>query len=146
MGIYSSNYNESAQDFEIQDMDALGEAFIYDDLSKLSDADKKAFLESEDCALLEAKKLIGRKTLVRLSKNDDITRRTTMAAMQLAKERKDPLWEKLVKNRIKERQLLAAIRKKYGAKGQRVARQGQKAYLKGANSKFLTKNDISHRP
>ena len=145
MGIFSSNYNEEYASDEIKDLDAVYEAYIYDDLSKLSDADKKAFLESEDCAILEGKKLIGRKTLVRLSKNDDITRRTTMAAMQLAKEKNDPLWKKLVLNRVKERQLLAAIRKKYGAKGQRVARQGQKAYLKGANSKFLTKNDISHR-
>ena len=145
MGIYTTNYNE-ADSVEIQDIGALREAYIYDELCALSDSQKKAFLESEECAVMEAKKLIGRKTLVRLSKNDDLNRRTTMAAMQLAKEAKDPLWDKLVKNRVKERELLSKIRQKYGNKAQRAAKIGQREHLKGTmGSKFLKKEDISNR-
>lgn len=144
MGIYSNTY--ANDDNAVQDMKALTEAYIYDELAGQSDSVKKAFLESEECAVMEAKGLIGKKTLVKLSKNDDINRRTTMAAMQLAKEKKDPLWDKLVKNRIKERQLLTAIRKKYGAKAERAARVGQRDYLKQRmGAKFLKPEDIKHR-
>ena len=145
MGIMSTNYNTS-EDLEVKDIGALTEAYIYDEISGQSDEVKKAFLESEECAVLEAKGIIGRKTLVKLSKNDDMTRRVTMAAMQLAKEKKDPLWDKLVKNRIKERQLLAAIRKKYANGAKRAAKIGQRDYLKNRmGSKFLKTSDIKHR-
>ena len=145
MGIFSNNYATEAAE-GVQDMAALTEAYIYDEIAGQSDAVKKAFVESEEAAVLEAKGLIGRKTLVRLSKNDDMNRRTTMAAMQLAKEKKDPLWDKLVKNRIKERQLLSAIRKKYAGKAARVAKVGQRDYLKGKmGAKFLKPEDIKHR-
>ena len=145
MGFFSTNYNAS-EDMEVKDIGALTEAYIYDELAGQSDEVKKAFLESEECSILEAKGIIGKKTLVRLSKNDDMSRRTTMAAMQLAKEKKDPLWDKLVKNRIKERQLLAAIRKKYSNGAKRAAKIGQRDYLKNRmGGKFLKTADIKHR-
>ena len=53
-----------------------------------------------------------------------------MAAMQLAKDHNDPLWDKLAVNRVRERDLLSKITTKYGAKAQRVAKMGQKEYLK----------------
>jgi hypothetical protein len=110
-------------------MDELLEAFYYDDHYSDSDEEKRELLESAD-ALLEAKK-ISRKTIVRLNKNDDLTRRTGMAALQLAKDNNDTLWKKLVKNRIMERKLLAAIKKKYANKAQLAARKGQRAYVSG---------------
>lgn len=144
MGIYSNNYDNET--YELQHPNQLLEAFIYDEIVGQSDSVKKAFLESEECAVLEAKKLISRKTIVRLNKNDDITRRTTMAAMQIAKEKNDPLWKKLVLNRVKERQLLSAIRTKYGSKAVVAAKAGQREYLKNSmGAKFLKKEDISHR-
>jgi hypothetical protein len=54
-----------------------------------------------------------------------------MAALQLAKDNNDSLWKKLVKNRIMERKLLAAIKKKYANKAQLAARKGQRAYVSG---------------
>ena len=45
--------------------------------------------------------------MVRLSRQDDMARRVKIAAYQLAKDKKDPLWTKLVLNRVKERQLIA---------------------------------------
>ena len=125
-------------------MDELLEAFFYDDHYSDSDADKRELLEQAD-VLLEAKK-VSNKTIVRLNKNDDITRRTTMAARQIAKDNNDTLWKALVKNRVQERKLLRAIKKKYNSKANQVARIGQKKYLKNANqSKMLKKSDISHR-
>ena len=145
MGIFSGNYND-IDHVTLKHPEALLEAYIYDELSALSDSQKKAFLESEECAVMEAKKLIGRKTLIRLSKSDDLNRRTTMAAMQLAKENKDPLWDKLVKNRVKERELLGKIRQKYSNKAQRAAKIGQREHLKNTmGSKFLKKEDLDNR-
>ena len=108
-------------------LDELCEAFFYDDHYSDSDEEKRALFENAD-VLMESKK-ISRKTIVRLNKNDDLTRRTGMAALQLAKDNNDTLWKKLVKNRIMERKLLAAIRKKYANKAQLAARKGQRAYV-----------------
>ena len=114
-------------------MDEFMEACFYDEHYADSDAEKRELLESADI-LMEANK-ISRKTLVRLNKNDDLTRRTGMAALQLAKDNNDPLWRKLVKNRIVERKLLAAIKKKYANKAQIAARKGQKMYVSGQGTK-----------
>ena len=134
MGLYGNKpmldpMTEAAE--VVENVDELLEAFIAYELSQLTEAQFKAFTESEECQAMLEKRLVGRNTLVRLSKNDDLTRRTKMAAFQIAKEKDDPLWQKLVKNRIKERQLIAAIVKKYGMKGQRAAKVGQRQYLTG---------------
>jgi len=131
MGLYTNpNTMEAAHEVEMElNMDELLEAFYYDDHYADSDEEKRELLESAD-TLLEAKK-ISRKTIVRLNKNDDLTRRTGMAALQLAKDNNDSLWKKLVKNRIMERKLLAAIKKKYANKAQLAARKGQRAYVSG---------------
>lgn len=134
MGLYGSKplldpLTEAAQ--EVENVDELLEAYIAYELSQLTPEQFKTFTESEECQAMLEKRLVGRNTLVRLSKNDDLTRRTKMAAFQIAKEKNDPLWEKLVKNRIKERQLIGQIVKKYGTKGQRAAKVGQRQYLTG---------------
>lgn len=134
MGLYGNKpvvdpVNEAAT--VVENVDELFEAFVAYELAMLTPEQFKAFTESEECQAMVEKGLIGRNTLVRLSKNDDLTRRTKMAAFQIAKEKNDPLWEKLVKNRIKERQLISQIVKKYGNKGQRAAKVGQRDYLRG---------------
>lgn len=115
----------------VENVDELFEAFVAYELSMLTEEDFKTFIESAECEAMLEKRLIGRNTLVRLSKNDDLTRRTKMAAFQIAKEKDDPLWEKLVKNRMKERELISKIVQKYGSKAQKAAKVGQKDYLRG---------------
>ena len=53
-----------------------------------------------------------------------------MACLVLAKRNKDPLWTKLSLNRVKEKQLLGKIKQKYSSKGTKLAKTGQKEYLK----------------
>ena len=65
-----------------------------------------------------------------LSKRDDQSRRNKIIAMNMAKEAKDPLWEKLKKNRVIERQLLGKIMQKYGRKAQKTAKAQQKDWIK----------------
>lgn len=146
MGIYTENQNfgAGAHDEVSVNLEELKEAFLYDEFGSAPDAEKKAMLE--EGVLLEAKGKISRKTIVRLNKNDDLTRRTTMAALQLSKDANDNLWKALVANRIKERKLLAAIKKKWGPKASIVAKKAQKDYITGTNrSKMLSAKDLNNR-
>ena len=69
-----------------------------------------------------------------------------MAALQIARDKNDPLWQKLVSNRVLERKLLASISKKYGAKAGIVAKVAQREYLSGdTRARMLSAKDISHR-
>ena len=149
MGVYSSNgvnkFESIEEAAEGMDLAPLEEAYIYDELSHLTDENKKAFLQSEECKAMEEKALIGRKTLVRLDKNDDLTRRTKMAAFEMAKQKGDVLWDKLALNRVKERDLISKIMKKYGSKAQRIARVGQREHLKKKMpTTFMRKSDLKN--
>ena len=147
MGIYSNKPLNQVETIEEAadgiDLSSLEEAYIYEELSHLTDEEKKAFLKSEECKVMVEKALIGRKTLVRVDKDDDLTRRAKMAAFEMAKQKGDPLWDKLALNRVKERDLISKIMKKYGGKAQRVARIGQREHLKKKMpSTFMRKSDL----
>ena len=106
------------------------EACIVDEVSHLSDEKIQEFCQSPEAEALVEAGVMRKKTLVRLSKKDDFSRRRTMAAFTIAREKKDPLWSKLVKNRVQDRKLIGEIVKKYGGKADKVAKAGQKEYLK----------------
>lgn len=128
MGIYSEANNA---DYGL-DMNALVEAYLVDDLThNYSQETVKEFCAPDGVgkALQEAK-VLGKRTLVRLSKKDDLDRRQTIAALQMAKEANDPLYNKLIKVQAQRKQYLAQIKAKYSAKSQRAAVQGQKEYIK----------------
>lgn len=126
------------------DMDAYVETCLFMDLASLPYEDRKAIAESEEAAILEAKGLIGRKTFIRLNKNDDVERRTSAAAYQMAKDAKDPLWTKLMFHMGKKNEFKAKILKKYNQKATRVAKQSQKDYLKHPASKLLKVSDLKN--
>ena len=91
---------------------------------------QKAFVESGEVqALVEARKM-SKKTFVRLNKNDDFTRRAHLASLILARNAKDPLFNKLALNRVKERELRRAIFKKYESKARTVAKKSQAQHIK----------------
>ena len=125
---------------EFKDPSHLEECFIADEISRLPEDKTKEFCEAGGIGeqLVQEGKL-RKRTLVRLSKQDDLTRRTKMGALLLAKEKKDPLYAKLVKNRQQKRELVSKIMAKYGSKGQKVARQAQAEYLHG-NKSAVPKN------
>ena len=106
------------------------EQCIVDEVSHLTDEQIQEFCNSPEAEQMVQEGTMRKKTLVRLSKKDDMSRRRTMAAFSIAREKKDPLWTKLVKNRVQERKLIGEIVKKYGGKADKVAKAGQKEYLK----------------
>lgn len=128
MGIFNSSFNN---DFD-EDLkyDELLETYIYDEISKLPDEKIQEFVHSEAADAMMQKGIIGKRTLVRLSKADDMERRIGMAALQIAKDKDDPLWNQLAKIRERERDILDKINKKYENKARQSAKVGQKEYLK----------------
>lgn len=132
-GAVTETIEESFSDKSYKD---VIEMLIIDEVSQLSDDKIKEFCESGGVGeQLVREGKIGRKTIVRLSKKDDWSRRRKQMAIKLARENNDPLFDKLALNRVKERDLLAKIMQKYGNKGGRLATQSQKEYLHPASSK-----------
>lgn len=136
------DYDDELLDEEF-DMDSFNEACVYMELAQLPEEQRKAVVESEEAAILESKGKISRKTIVRLNRADDMERRTTAAAYQMAKDKNDPLWTKLVRALDMKKKYKSAIVKKYGTKAQRVAKQSQKDYLKHPASKLIKVADLA---
>ena len=144
MGFFGNSYG--GDNVEIQDMQAFEEACMIAELAAMNEEERNAIFESEGYRMLEEKGLIGKKTRVTLKKDDDLARRETMAAMQLAKEQNDVLFDKLALNRIKERELLGKIKAKYGTKAKRAAAIGQRDYIKTLrNGGTIKKADLDNR-
>ena len=132
MGIFSGSAVIAVEEeFDESLINEFQEAVIADRVAALDDESLAEFCSPNGygSVLVEAGKM-RKKTLVRLGKNDDLSRRETMAAMTLAKRAKDPLWDKLALNRVKERELLGKIKQKYGNKANKLAKAGQKDYIK----------------
>lgn len=146
MGFYVNENNmhldEDVMIDEEFDMDSFNEACVYMELASLPYEQRKAIVESEEAAVMEAKGMIGRKTLIRLNKNDDVSRRTSAAAYQMARDSNDPLWKKLMFHMNKKNEFKDKILKKYNSKAIRVAKKSQKDYLKHPAAKLLKAADL----
>lgn len=140
--VENTKYDDALLDEDF-DMDSFNEACVYMELASLPDEERKAIAESEEAVMLEAKGKISRKTIVRLNRTDDMERRTTAAAYQLAKDANDPWWNKLVKALKLKKEAKSHIIAKFGNKAQRVAKQSQKDYLKHPAAKLLKVSDLS---
>ena len=117
---------------DLREPKALQEMFLCEEVSLMSQEQRTAFLESKECEMLVEAQVLRKPTMMRLSKQDDQARRVKLAAYQLAKENKDPNWDKLVKTNIKRKQLIAAIMKRWETKAIRNANLAQKDYIKTA--------------
>lgn len=129
MGVFNETFLID-DTFTSDTIEELMEQYAYDDLCKLTDEQRTAFLESEDAKYMVEAGRLRNKTLVRLSKNDDLSRRIKMACLQMAKENDDTLYIQLAKNRVKEKELLSKITQKYQSRATRVAKVAQKEYIK----------------
>lgn len=109
---------------------SLFEQLLIEECSHFTEAQMNEFLESELCEALIQEGKMRKNTIVMLSKRDDQSRRNKIIAMNMAREKKDPLWEQLKKNRMKERALLGKIMQKYGRAAQKNAKKQQKDWIK----------------
>lgn len=118
------------RDDGLQNPSALVELFIADEFYHMDDEAGKSMLESEDLKALEEAGVVKKRTLVRLSKQDDYTRRLTLAAVQKAKEANSPDWKKLRKAQAMRKMALANIVKRYANSVKRDVVKAQRAIQK----------------
>lgn len=136
MGIYSRRNTSIEEELQVSErtlIDATKEAMLYDDMLMMTHEQRQMFVNSDELHALQEAGLtssIGRNTIVKLSKGDDIERRIGQASLNIAREKNDNLWVQLMQNRRKEKKLLNQIKKKYSTQAERVAKQAQKEYLK----------------
>ena len=117
------------------------EMMIVDDVLRGTSEQIKQFCESEEAKILEEKAVLKKPTMMRLSKADDEKRRIKLMAYQLAKEAKDPEWEKLKLYTAKRKESIAKIMKKYGTRAEKMAKIAQKNYIKTATSTAAKKEE-----
>lgn len=120
----------------IADMSALVENFIYDTVSGFPADKREEFLASEECQALQEAGMLGKKTLVRMAKVDDLTRRIKLAVLQKAKEDQDPNYLQYKKAVAKKKAFMRKMTDKYAMRVKTDAVKGQRALLKISPSYF----------
>lgn len=160
MGIYSESQSLYSRGFDDEDMN-LGtepeltneefeavknkvyECMMSEDLNKMSDEARSAVLESEEFEIIAEAKKFKKKTIVKLNAKDDLARREAQAAIIIAGERNDPLYDKLALNRVQEKKLLKMIQSKYRTQAKKAAREAQRDYVRDVNkSKVMSTKDL----
>ena len=129
--------NEEATDTDgIIDHEALLETLLIDQISQMSDEQRKVYFESQEFQNLLEAGVAGRRSVVRLNKQSDLIRRQNLAAIQMAREKGDADWEALRRNRQTERRLLDRIYQKYGQAARRDAQRAQRQLIKLSPNAF----------
>ena len=138
--LYGTSHVTSVE--EMAQSNALMELYLVDDVLRGTSEEIKEFCESTEAQVLVEKQVLNTSTLHRLSKADDLKRRTKIAAYMLAKANNDPNFTKLVKYQKLKKQYSNAILKRYASKAARIAKLNQKEYIKNARSMKATKEEI----
>jgi len=128
MGFF--NEDTAINETGVTDMTAVMEQIFVQTVGMMNEDQRNEYLASDEVKALEEAGVIGKKTIVRLSKIDDLTRRIKIAAFQKAKEDGDANWGMLRKNRIKERELIGKIMNKYATRVKKDAVVAQRSLLK----------------
>lgn len=146
MGIYSNSIIEESSLIDDEfDFDALDEACTISFLSRLPDEDLQEFVQSEECEALITEGKLNRKTIMKLNKNNDLTRRQTLAAYQRAKEKNDSNWVKFVKYKTLANKYKRAILEKYGKQSVNIAKKSQRDYVSGKGKEAAVRATIESR-
>lgn len=146
MGLYNMDpLEEGFLDEDEFDYDALDEACAISLLSRTSDEELKAFIQSEECESLITEGKISRKQIVRLNKNSDLTRRQTLAAYQIAKDKNDINWQKFIKYKTLANQYKHNIIEKFGHKSEVVAKKSQRNFISGKGTEASVKASLAER-
>lgn len=126
----NQNMEGSFAESGVIDEAAVTENAIVQEVMMMNDEQRKAYMESDTFQSLVEAGVVGKKALVRLSKQADMDRRIHLLCLQMGKEQGDADWEALRKNRIMERKLLGKLYKKYGNRVRRQAQMSQKRIVK----------------
>lgn len=136
MGLFSTGKVEVTIENSIKNKEQFEQLMIADEVANMSTEQLREFCEPGGLGetLVTEGKLKNR-TLVRLSKKDDLSRRKKMACYQLAKEANSPAWKKFEFHRREALKYENQMFKQYGAKAERLAKEAQNSYLRGDKNK-----------
>lgn len=128
------SYNEDEYDDDgargVVNEDAALEAMIVDQYERLDEDTRRALMNDEEFKTLVEAGVVGRRSLVRLNRADDLSRRMTILSLQMAKETNSPDFVMYKKFRKREKECLAKIRKRFAPRVRRQARDSQKRLIK----------------
>lgn len=122
---------KAAEEIERHTLESALEAFSYFDGG---DEALREFCVSEEAQILVEAKKMPKRTFVRLAKNDDLKRREHMAAIIIAREKKDSLFTKYALARLKCKQLRKQIFQKYGSKSKVIAKRSQQIHIRNSKN------------
>ncbi len=124
----------------IEDTQALMESVFYDVVSGMTESARQDYMNSDEykACLMENGGFVGKRTVVRLNKLDDLSRRIKLAVYQKAKEDGDPNYRLLKKIQAKKNALNGQLMAKYATRVKTDAVKAQRALIK-INPKAFTR-------
>ena len=137
--------NDLFDDMELSQgsIDSLVEAYIIDEFNhNMTDDEKDEFINSDECKEMIEAGILSEASVVYLDRGGDLNRRITLAALQLAKDKGDPLYKKLVGVAQKRKGILAQLRQKYGVNAKKTAKVAQRELIKKVPTRFKKKITI----
>lgn len=120
-------------------MDDLVQLMAYDEVMRMSDVEKQSLMESGTVDVLQERQVLNKKTMMRLSKEDDTKRRIKLIAYKLAKDDGNPGWKKMVLRRQQWREERDKILARYGKKAKKLATIATKEYINRAKKEPVKK-------
>lgn len=126
--LYGASHINSEE--EIAKSNTLFELYLVDDILRGTDEQIHGFCESAEAQVLVEKQVLNKPTMVRMSQQADFHRRIKLTSYVLAKQAKDPNFEKLVKYQSLKKKYANDILTKYGKRAARIAKIAQKEYIK----------------
>lgn len=132
MALFENGIVQPTIENTIQNKEEFEQLMIACEIAEMDKETLEEFCERDGLGeYLVTEGKLKNKTLIRLSKKDDLSRRKKMVAYQMAKEKNDPAWAKFIKYRTLARKEEEKMFKKYESKAERVAKEGQKKWMHG---------------
>lgn len=121
-------FNESER--LVSESKEVMEVLIIDELiNTLTESELEEFKNSREVEMLVESGVISKGTIVRLSKEDDLSRRTKLAAMYLARSNDDPALRKILDLKKELRRYTNELVKRYQSEAKKQAVISQKKYF-----------------
>jgi hypothetical protein len=132
MSVFGSGSVNNQPDLVLEDVEekVLQSIVMAEITAGLNEEEMGAFLESEEYAVLAEANRFKKNTLIRLNKSDDLERRTSMAALALAKESNSTAYKQYEKYMKLAKKAKKQILLKYDSKGERIAKKAQQVFIK----------------
>lgn len=122
----------------------LEEMFLVEELENTLTQDEiKEFIESAECKAMLESGDISTGSVMYLSKIDDLTRRTNVAALQMSRSAGDSLYAEFEKIMKKKDDILAKIYRKYAVQAKKDAKTAQREFIKKVPNRFRRRITIS---